>query len=129
MAEVSFTLFSHENLLIQYFTYKELNHKASFLQFTHPFATPEIINFFAYNLHVLSMLQAFILSQDQTHFSYRKNYINIILFYQTSLCFLKKLSYNILHIYEATHTYVSTNTCVGSYVDVTLPKRNLEPIL
>ena len=24
--------------------------------------------FFAYNLHVLSMLQAFILSQDQTHF-------------------------------------------------------------
>ena len=83
MAEISFCLFSHENLIIQYFTYKELNHKASFLRFTHPFATPEIKNFFAYNLHVLSMLQAFILSQDQTHFIYKKNYI-LILFYQTS---------------------------------------------
>jgi len=73
MAEVSFSIFSHENLIIQYFIYKELNHKASFLRATHPFATPEIKNFFAYNLHVLSMLQAFILSQDQTHFFYKKN--------------------------------------------------------
>ena len=38
-----------------------------FLRVTHPFATLFFFLKKAYNLHVLSLLRAFILSQDQTH--------------------------------------------------------------
>ena len=70
--------FSLEKNIYLVFYLKELIQKASFLRATHPFATPETKSFFAYNLHVLSMLQAFILSQDQTHFYYKGNLIPIL---------------------------------------------------
>ena len=60
-----------------------MNLKAVILHFTHPFATEnnKIQVYFPFDLHVLSILLAFILSQNQTQFLIKLFFLLKILYY------------------------------------------------